>query len=755
MAQPGRDRVTPLWVILVLPYLLVFTVSLIAVATSTLAAGRSTVKTLTNLLSWRTAGEIGAEVSNYLETPRLLLSSLASQAEEGLLELERPATLRPLLYGISGIWPDLSVVYYGDGSERACLVALAEGGSKVFGLRDAATKGRLESYPLDSAGRPAGLAQTTDFAPTEKPWFKDAAASLSPGWTELSADPRGGGLALSPYAPVLSGEGRLVAVFGADLGLDKLNAICRKAVAGSALHALILSPDGRLVATSSDIAVTRKGADGAFGFVAASESGDPILAAAAAYQSADAVSAASEGNSTWYAEFKAGTETYYLSSSPFTEGKGLSWRILVYESMTSAMALLMKNAFLGLGFSLLLLALGLTALMIVISRITKAIGHIERSLAAVAQGDLRSVVGLKNVTEIGLIQASVLNLSSSLSGIIAGLRSAAGTSAATGETLAAHSAEAAATITEISANITSMRGQTEKLDGAAANAETAKEGIIEVSETVVGAVKELELALRTASDLIGQMVGSLKDLEGKARVQRELASKVSGLGQESQDSVQGAVIAMRGMAENADKTLELVDIINGIASQTSLLAMNAAIEAAHAGEAGKGFSVVADEIRKLSESTGENARGISSTIAQTAAAVREADSATSRTSDSMAAALEGIGGIIGELATDADTLGRLSARSGEVMAALEGLSRMAERLSEASERLGSGAALISGSVEDLRRLSSENRAAADEIALGIHEIDDSANRLSDLSRENADTASSIRSAVERFKILGD
>lgn len=238
---------------------------------------------------------------------------------------------------------------------------------------------------------------------------------------------------------------------------------------------------------------------------------------------------------------------------------------------------------------------------------------------------------------------------------------------------------------------------------------SASEQINRTLEALSGRIEQQQRAVNETAAAAEEMAASMRSMDETTAQRNEAARSLSARTKESADTLSSAGESLREVSGRVDKLRDLNTMISSVAAKTNLLAMNAAIEAAHAGGAGQGFAVVAGEIRNLAETAGDSAKG-------TSAFLKDIISHIQKTEESMA--------------TVESSFASIRSEEQQVMAAFAELSNAARENRTAAEQVGSN-------MNALQASNTEVTGATAEISSGVESINRSMQEIRESSRNSS------------------
>ena len=406
-----------------------------------------------------------------------------------------------------------------------------------------------------------------------------------------------------------------------------------------------------------------------------------------------------------------------------------------------------------MGVILAILVLFLVPLCFLIFRsITKPLNDVARSLELIALGDLTIAMPEKGKDEISKMTRFFNQTTLKIKEMVTNIRKDTLTLSNVGNDLAGNMTETAAAVREISANIQSVKNRMINQSASVTETNATMEQITHNLNRLNDQVEKQTTSVAKSSSAIEQMLANIESVTQTLIRNGANVTELTDASEVGRSGLQEVASNIQEISRESEGLLEINAVMENIASQTNLLSMNAAIEAAHAGEAGKGFAVVADEIRKLATNSSEQSKTINSVLKK----IKQSIDKISVSTDNVLRNFEAIDSKVRIVAEQEENIRNAmeeqSQGSKQVLESVSLVNEVTLNVKAESTEMIKGSREVIREAGNLEKVTQEMTVGMNEMAEGAKEIDIAINRVNDLSGRNQSSIENLVKEVSHFKV---
>ena len=442
---------------------------------------------------------------------------------------------------------------------------------------------------------------------------------------------------------------------------------------------------------------------------------------------------------------------YYFAVRPIDNTNG--WTLVSIGRTKELFKDLLRNINVIVIMAIISILVSLAIAFIFALRIVNPIKKVDSAVNEIASGnaDLTQRINVDSNDEIGNLEKGFNKFIEKLQKIISQIQGSKKELGTVEDTLVSSISEASSSITEIISNIESVGSQVGNQVNAVSQTSAAVTEIAENISSLEMMIQNQSEGVSNASSAVEEMIGNIQSVNQSVEIMSQSFSQLEVTSRNGIDQQRFVDEQISEVSKQSKSLQDANTAIADIASQTNLLAMNAAIEAAHAGEFGKGFAVVADEIRKLSETSSEQSKKISAELHKIVDTINNVVEASAKSTESF--------GEVSNLIAETDNLVKQinsameeqQVGSRQILDSLSIMNNSTSEVKTASHEMKEGNEMILKEIQNLQNTTLVIKQSMNEMAVGAKHMNDTSSALSNISAQVSDAIGKIGQQIDLFK----
>jgi methyl-accepting chemotaxis protein len=409
-------------------------------------------------------------------------------------------------------------------------------------------------------------------------------------------------------------------------------------------------------------------------------------------------------------------------------------------------------------FTAILAIIAIVASSIIVYLVLNSVIHpivmVANQLKDIAEGegDLTHAIPIHSKDEVGDLSVYFNKTLEKIKNLVLNVKKEGHDLSDIGTDLAANMNETAAAVNEINANIQSIKVRIINQSASVSETHATMEQLTVNINKLNDHVENQSAHISQASSAIEEMMANINSVTGTLINNADnvkTLKEASGVGK---TGLQEVATDIQGIAKESEGLMEINAVMENISSQTNLLSMNAAIEAAHAGEAGKGFAVVAAEIRKLAESSSAQSKTIGNVLKR----IKSSIDKISRSTNNVLGKFEAIDSSVKTVADQEESIRNSmeeqTTGSKQVLEGISEVNQITRQVKDASRQMLEGAKEVIQESSNLEKSTQEITGGMNEMATGAEHINIAVNHVNEISGKNREAINDLMREVSRFKV---